>query len=69
LLLPANRKKPMIEEADFHKAMLDSPNDLALRMVLADWLEERGCRSAYRCWDAPGDLDYNVGVRVCCCLD
>jgi uncharacterized protein (TIGR02996 family) len=32
----------MTEEADFLRAMEENPNDLALRMVFADWLEERG---------------------------
>ena len=32
----------MNEEQAFQQAMLENPNDLALRMVFADWLEERG---------------------------
>jgi uncharacterized protein (TIGR02996 family) len=32
----------MNEEAAFLEAMLEDPNDLALRIVFADWLEERG---------------------------
>jgi uncharacterized protein (TIGR02996 family) len=32
----------MNDEDAFQKAMLDSPDDLDLRLVFADWLEERG---------------------------
>jgi uncharacterized protein (TIGR02996 family) len=32
----------MTDEAAFLKTMLDRPNDLTLRQVFADWLEERG---------------------------
>ena len=32
----------MNEEAAFVRAMLDAPEDTALRLVFADWLEERG---------------------------
>src|ERR1051326_8315661 len=38
----ANRTNPTNEEAAFLQAMLADPHDLALRLVFADWLEERG---------------------------
>jgi len=32
----------MTPEGSFHEAMLDNPNDLGLRVIFADWLEEHG---------------------------
>src|ERR1043165_1064494 len=41
-MFPANSMNPTNEETAFLKAMLADPHDLALRLVFADWLEERG---------------------------
>ena len=38
-----------MDEASFHRAILDDPDDDALRLVYADWLEENG-RSARAAW-------------------
>jgi uncharacterized protein (TIGR02996 family) len=35
-------KKPLAEDAGFLKAILDNPDDDAVRLVYADWLEEQG---------------------------
>src|SRR4051794_29023068 len=31
-----------MEESAFHQAIVEQPDDISLRLVFADWLEERG---------------------------
>src|SRR5260370_747955 len=39
---PRRCREPRMNENDFHDALRADPHDLALRLVFADWLEERG---------------------------
>ena len=65
------------EEQAFLEAMLDRPDDVSLRLVFADWLEERGdargellrlthtLTQSIDVPDRPGGRNDDFGFRLC----